>query len=217
MQTTWSEAERRCSANRCLPPLRSRLSIFLFLFDHGLCRRNLGLYWRECRDGDDGARELFDRHYSRRFYADGRQPKLFVGPGEKLVLITEDGKALWVWRKFIDASGQQVVNCAVFRNEGETLSCALILDAENAAWLRWPGQRLYTYVHPKKIRSCNPGACFRFAGWRWVGVTLRNKMVILEKWPNDPAHRRRANSVRLSTETRARRSVQPVCWKRLLD
>src|SRR5262249_55649421 len=30
--------------------------------------------------------------------------------------------------------------------------------------------------------------------------------------PNAPAHRRRANGVRLSTETRSRRSVQPVCW-----
>ena len=31
-------------------------------------------------------------------------------------------------------------------------------------------------------------------------------------WQNGPAHRRRANGVRLSTETRSRRSVQPVCY-----
>jgi hypothetical protein len=30
----------------------------------------------------------------------------------------------------------------------------------------------------------------------------------------DPAHRRRANGVRLSTETRSRRSVQPAGWAR---
>lgn len=29
---------------------------------------------------------------------------------------------------------------------------------------------------------------------------------------NAPAHRRRADDVRLSTETRSRRSVQPACW-----
>jgi hypothetical protein len=30
---------------------------------------------------------------------------------------TGDADALFVWRKFIDDSGQQGVNCAVFRNE----------------------------------------------------------------------------------------------------
>ena len=154
------------------------------LLGHSFGRTRLGLYWLECRDGDDVCRAIYDRHYSRYHYADGRKPKLFVGPGEKCVMITEGGDAVWVWRKFKDASGQQGVNCAVFRNEGATLSSRLILDAEQIAWRRWPGQRLYTYVNPRGIRSNNPGACYKAAGWRRCGVTKWNKLVILEKWPN---------------------------------
>jgi hypothetical protein len=61
---------------------------------------------------------LYDRHYSKYHYADGRRPKLFVGPGEKMVLLTTDHLALFAWRKFRSMDGQQGVNCAIFRNEG---------------------------------------------------------------------------------------------------
>jgi hypothetical protein len=148
---------------------------------HTFGRTQLGAYWFECRDGDDVCRSIYDRHYSRIHYADGRKPKLFVGPGEKCVLITEDEKAVWVWRKFKDASGQQGINCAVFRNESSTLSSLLILDAEAVAQLRWPGERMYTYVNPRGIRSTNPGACYKKAGWTACGITKWNKLVILEK------------------------------------
>ena len=74
-------------------------------------------FWRLSRDGDPVGLQLYRRHYSRRVYADGRDPALFVGPGEKTVLLSHDDDALFVWRKFIDASGQDGVNCAVFRNE----------------------------------------------------------------------------------------------------
>ena len=125
-----------------------------------------GQNWFAVKDGDPTARNIFSRHYSRYLYADGRKPKLFVGPGEKMVLLTTDGTALFVWRKFIDDSGQQGVNCAVFRNEGNILSSSLILEAEQIAWKRWPGERLYTYVAPKKIKSTNPGYCFLQARWK---------------------------------------------------
>lgn len=153
------------------------------LFEETFGRNQISRLWFEFRDGCDVARGLFDRHYSRHHYADGRKPKLFVGPGEKMVLINEDCSALFVWRKFISGDGQQGVNCAVFRNEGTQLSSALILDAEGAAWNRWPGERLYTYVAPKKIRSTNPGACFRFADWIKCGITKVNKLLIFEKLP----------------------------------
>jgi len=155
----------------------------LTLFNNGIGRRKLGRYWHECRDGDEGVRELYDRHYSRYKYADGRQPKLFVGPGQKQVLITESGDAIWVWRKFISGDEQQGVNCAIFRNEGSIRSSDLILDAEEVAWRRWPGERLYTYVNAGAIRSTNPGACYKKAGWRTCGITKVNKLVILEKLP----------------------------------
>lgn len=149
----------------------------------GVGRRAMGIYWMEARDGDDGARALFHRHYSYRPYADGRQPKLFVGPGEKQVLLTESGDALFVWRKFRSGDGQVGVNCAVFRNEGDTRASDLILDAERIARSRWGNVRLYTYVKAKAIRSPNPGYCFKMAGWRRCGITKRNRLLIFEKLP----------------------------------
>lgn len=154
------------------------------LIPNGVGHRKLGMFWHWCLDGNQGARELFDRHYSRHFYADGRSPKLFVGPGVKLVLITEAGDALFVWRKFKDASGQGGINCSVFRNEGTIQSSALILDAEYIAWKKWPEERLYTYVKASAIRSTNPGYCFKKAGWKPCGITKWNKLVILEKLPH---------------------------------
>ena len=153
------------------------------LFGLGVGMRRAGRYWFECRDGNEAARDIYDRHYSRKHYADGREPKLFVGPGEKTVLITEAGDAVFVWRKFKDASGQAGVNCSVFRNEGQILSSLLILDAEQIAWRRRPGERLYTYVNPRTIRSSNPGACYKAAGWRACGLSKWAKLAILEKLP----------------------------------
>jgi hypothetical protein len=59
----------------------------------------------------------------------------------------------------------------------------LIQEATQLAWQRWPGQRLYTYVNPRKVRSTNPGCCFLKAGWRRCGVTKHNKLLILELLP----------------------------------
>jgi hypothetical protein len=137
--------------------------------------------WLEVKDGNDTARHIFDGHYSRYHYADGRRPLLFVGPGEKLVLVSPDALALFVWRKFISRDAQTGVNCAVFRNESPRLSSDLILSAERIAWGRWPGDRLYTYVDSKKVRSANPGYCFQVAGWRRCGTTKHRGLLILEK------------------------------------
>lgn len=134
-------------------------------------------------DGDPDAFKLFKRHYTFREYKKPRRNTQFVGPGFKIVLVTKDIDALFVWRKFIDKSGQQGINCAVFRNESEHRSSTLILEAEALAWARWPGARLYTYVNAKKVKSENPGYCFKAAGWRPCGTTKINKLVILEKLP----------------------------------
>ena len=143
--------------------------------------RKLGRYWHEAKDGNADARELFDRHYSRYRYKDGRKPNLFCGPGEKMVLLTEAADALFVWRKFRSADGQQGINCAIFRNESPHLSSDMILDAEEIAWRRWPQARFFTYVKSEAIKSRNPGYCFKRAGWRQCGITKVNKLVILEK------------------------------------
>ena len=96
------------------------------------------------------------------------------------MLLTAAGDALFVWRKFISANGQQGVNCAMFRNEGPHLSSALIREAMRLAWQRWPNERLFTYVDPRRVRSSNPGACFKFAGWKQCGVTKCKHLLIFE-------------------------------------
>jgi hypothetical protein len=117
--------------------------------------------WVEVKDGDASAREIFRRHYSYRPYKDGRNPALFVGPGEKMVLLTPNADALFVWRKFKSADGQEGVNCSVFRNESNQLASELIREAEKLAWERWPGSRLFTYVNGRKVKSRNPGLLLR--------------------------------------------------------
>jgi hypothetical protein len=140
--------------------------------------------WITIADGNNEARALFDRHYSRHRYADGRKPKQFVGPGGKLVLTTPCRRAIFVWRKFISDNGQDGINCAVFRTEipSEQIEASELIRAADAiADRRWPGERHYTYVDPRKVRSTNPGYCFIMAGWRRCGVTKRRKLLIFER------------------------------------
>lgn len=148
----------------------------------------IGEGWMHMLDGDPSCRAIFDRHYSRYVYADGRRPKLFVGPGEKLVLMQADGQALCVWRKFISGDGQQGVNCAIYRNESQRKASDMLMDAMKIAWARWPGERLYTYVNPRKVQWTMErgrpvwGFCFYKAGWRFVGLTKQG-LHILDRVP----------------------------------
>ncbi len=136
--------------------------------------------WWVTKDGDLDCLELYERHYSAYRYADGRKRQLFVGPGDKLVLRTEHADACFVWRRFIDDSGQVGVNCAVFRNESEHLSSALIRQADAIADATWADRRHYTYVRREAVASSNPGYCFLRAGWRRCGVT-GSGLLILER------------------------------------
>lgn len=128
--------------------------------------------------------ELYERHYSCRHYADGRERTQCVGPGEVIFLRTGDADAMFVWRKFIDDAEpkQEGINCAVFRNEAPRRyqSSELIRQADAIADHCWPGQRHYTYVDPKAVRSTNPGFCFMAAGWRKCGVT-KGGLLIFER------------------------------------
>lgn len=155
------------------------MSVQPFLFGEG---------WIEVKDGDDTARAIFDNHYSRYFYKDGRKPKLFLGPGEKMVLLTRDADALCAWRKFISGDGQIGVNCAIFRREGGDTASSLLAQAREIAWRRWPDERLFTYVDPLNvpptIRAGRPtwGHCFYQDGWKFAGLT-KKRLHILERLP----------------------------------
>lgn len=139
-----------------------------------------GVYWRVSKDGDRIGWNLYRRHYS----AKNPNPKIkqFVGPGQKMVLIEHTGRAVFAWRKYISDAGEVGVNCAVFRNESVNRSSEMIEEAVAFAWHRWPGERLYTYVNPVKVRSTNPGYCFKVAGWRRSGETSSG-LIVLELLP----------------------------------
>jgi hypothetical protein len=135
--------------------------------------------WYITKDGDKTLLMLYERHYSCYQYKDGRMRVQFVGPGECIVLRTDNGDAGFVWRKFIDDSGQQGVNCAFFRNESRHLSSELIRQADAIADAVWPNQRHYTYVNPQKVRRKRDfGRCFLRAGWRHCGMTKSGKLVL---------------------------------------
>lgn len=135
-------------------------------------------HWYLTKDGDISCLALYERHYSAHHYKDGRKRRLFCGPGEKIVLRTRSADAMLIWRKFIDASGQTGVNCAVFRNESDLLSSDLIRQADAIAFHVWPDLRHYTYVNAKKVASSNPGFCFLAAGWRTCGTTKGGLLVL---------------------------------------
>ena len=143
---------------------------------------NLHPLWWVTKDGDKDCLAMYNRHYSAYKYADGRERKLFVGPGEKIVLRTINCDAFFVWRKFKDDSGQTGINCAAFRNESQVRSSILIQQADAIADAIWPDCRHYTYVNPQKIRSINAGYCFIAAGWKKLQYRTKiNKLIIMER------------------------------------
>lgn len=148
--------------------------------------------WMEVKDANPSGLAIFHRHYSYKPYRDGRKPLLFVGPGEKLVLLSPGADALFCWRKFKSGDGQVGVNCSVFRNESSERASDLIRAADQIAWGRWPGERHYTYVNAAKVEhKRQPGRCFLKAGWRYVMgadgkplLTKWRKLMILEILPS---------------------------------
>lgn len=145
--------------------------------------------WWVTKDGDLDCLEMYERHYSRNDKrAMWRERKLFVGPGDKLVLRSDDaGSAVFVWRRFVDdcidertGQRQEGVNCGVFRNEGKHLSSSLVVAADAIADEVWTDRRHYTYVDCKKVASSNPGYCFLCAGWKRCGYT-KGGLLVLER------------------------------------
>ena len=126
--------------------------------------------WRVSHKYDKVGAKLADGHYSRRTIG---APQ-FMPPGETLVLVTVDDSAVFGWWRPHPRSGIVAMNgldgwtCTIFRNVGKYLSSELVLEAErHLLWERGNcgPSGLLTYVAPKKIRSSNPGYCFRLAGY----------------------------------------------------
>lgn len=145
--------------------------------------------WRRVTKFDPRAVAIADRHYSRRKVGS----KQFMPPGETIVLLSDDDRAVWGWWRPHPRSGLKSMNgldgwtCTIFRNEGSAQSSVLVLWAEafllNVADSIGP-DGLLTYVWDKKIASVNPGYCFKVAGWRTLGRSADNRKTLLQKKVN---------------------------------
>lgn len=124
--------------------------------------------WHRTTKFDTRAAALADRHYSRRKVGSSQ----FMPPGRTLVFITDDALAVWGthWpRADLAMDGLDAWRCSIFRNEGPLLSSDLIREAMSLTaelWQTRPRDGWLTFVKVDAVRSVNPGACFKKAGWR---------------------------------------------------
>jgi hypothetical protein len=150
--------------------------------------------WLLARSGkyDPIGCQLVRGHYSRR-KPDSPQ---FMPPGETVVLVSRSQSAVWGWWRPHPQSGIKAMNghdgwtCSVFANHGGGQSSMLILDAEYALAVLDAARRLaapcgpsgmLTYVWRAKVRSSNPGYCYKVAGWKKIGTCARGSKDLLHK------------------------------------
>jgi hypothetical protein len=138
--------------------------------------------WILTHAGDKRVRALADRHYPTRApKASSTRARTVGPPGERLVFVTEDGKAGWITlRQKPEATDHEYPGawvCSMFRNEGSALSSELVREAVELTVERWgplTREGFISFVDAKKTagrrsRSALPGHCFRCAGWREIG------------------------------------------------
>ena len=141
--------------------------------------------WLESHKRDPRGAQLADRHYSRRKIGSPQ----FMPPGQTLVLVTPCARAVWGWWRPHPDSGIVAMNgldgwtCSLFRNESEHLSSELILAAERELVDRYScgPSGMLTYVWDRKIRSSNPGYCYKLVGWVKRGRSADNRKTLLWK------------------------------------
>jgi hypothetical protein len=117
----------------------------------------------------------------------------FVPPGRCLVLraVTATGQATWVtsWpmAEYVKHGWPGAWVCSLFRNEGAGLSSELIREAVAATRAHWPDAPvlgMVTMVDATKTRhKRDPGRCFRRAGFRVVGSTKAQGLIVLQLLP----------------------------------
>lgn len=156
------------------------------------------MYWHLSHRFDPDAVQLADRHYNRQ----KKGTPQFVPPGRCLVLLTKEADALWTtswpFAEYTHHAWAGAWICSLFRNESSLLSSTLIMQAVAAT--RWafgdpPPLGFITFVNPQKIQSCNPGYCYKQAGWKQVGktkgglITLQLLPEVMPSWAS-PHYRR---------------------------
>lgn len=142
--------------------------------------------WRIVKKFDPNACALADRHYSRRTIGSPQ----FMPPGQTLVLLTPERDAVFGWWRPAPHCGIQAMNgldgwtCTIFRNEGARRSSELILDAEErliTSGYDIGPDGLITYIWDRRIKSSNPGYCFKCAGWKTSGRSADGRKTLLQK------------------------------------
>lgn len=139
------------------------------------------MIWRRVTKFDPRAALLADRHYSRRTVGSPQ----FMPPGRTIVLLLASGDAVWGthWPKpELSMDGLDAWRCCIFRNESGRLSSELIreaMDATAAEWDARPRDGWVTFVRVDRVRSVNPGACFKSAGWKLDRDWMHRRMVRL--------------------------------------
>lgn len=145
--------------------------------------------WRRVTKFDPRTAALADRHYSRRTVGSNQ----FMPPGQTLVLLSEDEAAVFGWWRPDPKSGIKQMNgldgwtCTIFRNESMAYqSSDLIVEAERELlaqdWAHPIGpDGFITYVWDRKVRSVNPGYCFKVAGYRVTGRSADGRKTLLQK------------------------------------
>ncbi len=135
--------------------------------------------WRVTNRLDPAALALGDRHYSRRRPGSGQ----LGPPGRKLTFVTPDETAVWLTHWPLAGLGRDGLDawrCSIFRNEGPALSSTLILAAMELTERLWgdpPPDGWLTFVDTRKVRSRNPGYCFKQAGW-WVDRAYQHRFLV---------------------------------------
>lgn len=132
------------------------------------------------------AAALADRHYNRQKPGAAQ----FVPPGRCVVLLSDDARAVWVtswpYAEYVKHEWAGAWINSLFRNESDYLSSDLIIQAVAATRFYWtpPDLGLVTFVDSSKIRSTNPGYCYKQAGFVKGGYT-KGGLVALQLLPDD--------------------------------
>jgi hypothetical protein len=158
--------------------------------------------WYLSDRGNARAAQIADRHYNRQNIGSPQ----FVPPGRCLVLLTEQADALWVtswpFAEYVKHAWAGAWMCSCYRNESTHLSSELITEAVAAT--RWfygnpPPLGFVTFVNTSKIKSVNPGYCYKMAGWIHVGHT-QGGLVALQLKPQDMTSAAPPNGAQLSLD-----------------
>lgn len=148
--------------------------------------------WLLSHRADKRALPLADRHYSRQHIG---APQ-FVPPGRCLVLLTEDGGALWTtsypFAAYVKHAWRGAWVNSLFRRESGPLASELIRDAVAATMDKWPEPpavlcpycgdvvAMVTFINQKHVRHKRDfGRCYVKAGFRrCTGKTKAGLVVV---------------------------------------